>query len=169
MFARRVPRIIFNKRAVNNIISAVILTGAVVALSLSVFAWAQSRSSDYSKEYSETVDAETAKLKEKLAFEYVYYEDNPSKNLSIYMLNCGTIDDIQIKTVYISDSSNTLLETFSNPQLYLFQSLVEIPDLDRGDEGRLVLPLSISLDDGAYYYVKIITGRGASFDSNFVA
>lgn len=169
MFARRVPRIIFDKRAVNNIISAVILTGAVVALSLSVFAWAQSRSSDYSREYSETVDAETAKLKEKLAFEYVYYEDNPSKNLSIYLLNCGTIDDIQIKTVYISDSGNTLLETFSNPQLYLFQSLVEILDLDRGDEGRLILTLSTSLEQGAYYCVKIITIRGASFDSNFVA
>ena len=169
MFARRVPRIITNKRAVSNVISAVILTGAVVALSLSVFAWAQSRSSDYSREYSETVDAETAKLREKLAFEYIYYEDNPSNDLSIYLLNCGTIDTIQIKTVYISDSSNTLLETFSNPQLYLFQSLVEISDLDRGEEGRLVLTLSASLDEGAYYCVKIITGRGASFDSNFVA
>ena len=169
MFARRVPRIITNKRAVSNVISAVILTGAVVALSLSVFAWAQSRSSDYSREYSETVDAETAKLKEKLAFEYIYYEDNPSNDLSIYLLNCGTIDDIEIKTVYVSDSGNTLLETFSDPQLYLFVSLVEISDLDRGEEGRLVLTLSTSLNDGAYYCVKIITGRGASFDSNFVA
>jgi len=169
MFARRVPRIITNKRAVSNVISAVILTGAVVALSLSVFAWAQSRSSDYSREYSETVDAETAKLKEKLAFEYIYYEDNPSNDLSIYLLNCGTIDDIEIKTVYVSDSGNTLLETFSDPQLYLFVSLVEISDLDRGEEGRLVLTLSTSLNDGAYYCVRIITGRGASFDSNFVA
>ena len=169
MLVRRVPRIIFDKRAVNNVISAVILTGAVVALSLSVFAWAQNRSTDYSREYSETVDAETAKLKEKLAFEYIYYEDNPSNDLSIYLLNCGTIDDVQIKTVYISDSDNTLLETFSDPQLYLFLSLVEISDLDRGEEGRLVLTLSTSLNDGAYYCVRIITRRGASFDSNFVA
>ncbi len=169
MFARRIPRIIFDKKAVSNVISAVILTGAVVALSLSVFAWAQSRSYDYSREYSETVDAETAKLKEKLAFEYIYYEDNPSENLSIYLLNCGTIDDIQIKTVYICDGGNTLLETFSDPQLYLFQSLVEISDLDRGEEGRLILTLSTSLEQGAYYCVKIITERGASFDSNFVA
>ena len=165
MLVRRVPRIIFDKRAVDNVISAVILTGVVVALSLSMFAWAQGRSSVYNNEYSETVDAETAKLKEKLAFEYVYYEDD----LSIYLLNCGTIDDVQIKTVYISDSGNTLLETFSNPQLYSFQSLVEISDLDRGEEGRLVLTLSTSLNEGAYYCVKIITGRGASFDSNFVA
>ena len=87
MLVRRIPRIIFDRKAVNNVISAVILTGAVVALSLSVFAWAQSRSYDYSKEYSEVVDAETAKLKEKLAFEYIYYEDNPSDDFSIYLLN----------------------------------------------------------------------------------
>lgn len=163
MLVRRIFRIIFDKRAVSNVISATILTGVVVALSLSMFAWAQGRSSVYNNEYRETVDAETAKLKEKLAFEYVYYADD----LSIYLLNCGTIDDIQIKTVYIYDNGNTLLEIFSNPQLYLFQSLVEISDLDRGEEGRLFL--STSLDEGAYYCVKIITVRGATFDTNFVA
>jgi len=169
MLARRIFRIIFDKRAVSNVISATILTGVVIALSLSMFSWAQGRTSVYNNEYRETVDAETAKLKENLAFEYVYYEGNPSKKLSIYLLNCGTIDDIQIKTVYIYNSGNTLLETFSNPQLYLFQSLVEISDLDRGDEGRLVLTLSTSLEPDAYYCVKIITERGVSFDSNFVA
>jgi len=167
MLVRRIPRIIFDKRAVSNVISTTILTGVVIALSLSMFTWAQGRTSVYNNEYKETVDAETAKLKENLAFEYVYY--NSSKKLSIYLLNCGTIDDIQIKTVYIYDSGNTLLETFSNPQLYLFQSLVEISDLDRGEEGRLVLTPSTSLGQGAYYCLKIITGRGVSFDSNFVA
>lgn len=170
MLVRRIPRIIFDKRAVSNVISATILTGVVIALSLSMFAWAQGRTSAYNSEYKETVDAETAKLKEKLAFEYVYYYVNDSsKKLSIYLLNCGTIDDTQIKTLYIYDSGNTLLETFSNPQLYLFQSLVEISDLDRGDEGRLFLTLSTSLEQGAYYCLKIITGRGVSFDTNFVA
>ena len=163
MLVRRIFRIISDKRAVSNVISATILTGVVVALSLSMFAWAQGRSSVYNSEYRETVDAETAKLKEKLAFEYVYYADD----LSIYLLNCGTIDGIQIKTVYIYDSNNTLLEIFSNPQLYLFQSLVEVSDLDRGEEGRLVL--STSLEHTAYYCVKIVTVRGATFDTNFVA
>jgi hypothetical protein len=166
MLVRRICRIIFDKRAVSNVISATILTGVVVALSLSMFAWAQGRSSVYNDEYRETVDAETAKLKEKLAFEYVHYETSP-ENLLVYLLNCGTIDDIQIKTVYIYYSDNTLLEIFSNPQLYLFQSLVEISDLDRGEEGRLVL--STSLYDGAYYCVRVVTVRGATFDTDFVA
>ena len=166
MFARRIPKIIFDKKAVNNVISAVILTGAVVALSLSVFAWAQSRSYDYSEEYSDVVDAETAKLKEKLAFEYIYYNGEET-DLSIYLLNYGTIDDVQIKTVYIYDSSDNLLQVFSEPPLYLFSSWDEISDLDRGEEGRLVL--STSLSDSVYYRVRIVTVRGATFDGSFVA
>ena len=170
MFARRIPKIILDKRAVNNVISAVILTGAVVALSLAVFGWAQSRSSDYNSEYSETVDAETAKLKEKLAFEYLYYyEDNSSWKLSIYLLNYGTIDDVQIKTVYIYDNSGTLcFEPFSEPPLYLFQSSDEISELDRGEEGRLVLTLPESGLSSGYYGVRVVTARGATFETNFV-
>jgi len=164
MLVRRILRIIFDKRAVSNVISATILTGVVIALSLSMFSWAQGRTSVYNSEYKETVDAETAKLKEKLAFEYVYYEDD----LLIYLLNCGTIDDIQIKTVYIYDSNGALCcEPFSEPPLYLFESMDEISDLDRGEEGRLVL--STNLDEGVYYCVKVVTVRGATFDSNFVA
>lgn len=165
MFARRVPRIIFGKRAVSNVISAVILTGVVVALSLSVFAWAQSRSSDYSREYSETVDAETAKLKEKLAFEYIFY-GNPSDDITVYLLNCGTIDDIEVQNVYVSNST-----WLSNPPFSTLKFLngVEIPDqdLDVGEEGYFVL--STSLKTGAYYCIKVVTVRGVSFDSNFVA
>jgi len=169
MVVGRFSRIIFDKRAVSNVISAVILTGVVVALSLAVAGWAQSMSSDYNSEYSETVDAETAKLKEKLAFEYVYYEDNPSENLSIYLLNYGTIDDVQVKTVYIYDNSGTpCFEPFSEPPLYLFQSWDEISELDRGEEGRLVLTLPDPGLSSGYYGVRVVTARGATFDTNFV-
>lgn len=167
MLARRIPRIIFDKRAVSNVISATILTGVVIALSLSMFTWAQGRTSVYNNEYRETVDAETAKLKEKLTFEYVFY-GNPS-NITVYLLNCGTIDDVEIKNVYVSNST-----WLSNPSFSTLKFLngIEIPDqdLDVGEEGYFVLSLlSTNLKRGAYYCVKVVTVRGATFDSNFVA
>jgi hypothetical protein len=168
MLVRRIFRIIFDKRAVSNVISATILTGVVVALSLSMFAWAQGRSSVYNDEYRETVDAETAKLKEKLAFEYVHYETSP-KNLLVYLLNCGTIDGIEIKTVYICYGSGTLcFEPFSEPPLYSFLSWDELLGLDRGEEGRLVLELPDPGLLSGYYNVRVVTVRGATFDQDFV-
>ncbi len=154
------------KKAVSNVVSAVILTGVVIALSLAVFSWSESRAQDYSSEYGDTVDAETAKLKEKLAFEYVYYAC--TGDLSVYLLNYGTIDDIEVKTVYVYDSGGALCcAPFVGPPLYAFQSWEEISALDRGEEGRLVLELSASLLNG-YYNVRVVTERGATFDTNFV-
>lgn len=167
MLVRRICRILFDKKAASTTVSATVLTGAVIALSIAVFGWAQSRSSNYNREFSETVDAETARLKEKLVFEYIFYDD-ASSNLTVFLLNCGTIDDVKIQAVCVHDSSNTLIEIFSNPPLYSFQSWHETPRqaLDRGDEGRLVLPLP-NLSSG-FYNIKVVTVRGAIFDSNFV-
>ena len=168
MLVRKISKIIFDKKAVNNVISATILTGAVIALSLAVFGWAQGRSSDYNSEFGETVDAETARLKEKLAFEYVFYDDE-GYSLTVFLLNCGTIDGIMIKTVYIYDRSNTVIDIFSNPPLYPFQGGDVIPGqvLDRGDEGRLFLELESSLS--GFCNIRVVTVRGATFDSGFVA
>jgi len=168
MLIRKISRIIFNKRAMNNAVSATIMTSVVIALGLSVFTWAQARSSDYNSDFSETVDTETAKLKEKLAFEYIFYDDT-SSNLTVFLLNCGTIDDVKIKTVYIYDDSNVPIQVFLDPPLYSFHGWEEIPDqnLDIQDEGRLVLPLSSSLS--GFYNIRIVTVRGATFDTDFVA
>ena len=166
MLIRKISKIIFDKRAVNNAVSATILTGVVISLSLAVFGWAQTRSSDYNSEFSETVDSETARLKEKLAFEYVFYDDS-SENLTVFLLNCGTIDGIKIKTVYVYDSGNDLVEVFSDPPLYSFQGWEEISGqaLDMGDEGRLVILLEL---EGGFYNIRVVTERGATFDSGFV-
>ena len=154
----------------NNAVSATIMTSVVIALGLSVFTWAQARSSDYNSDFSETVDTETAKLKEKLAFEYIFYDDT-SSNLTVFLLNCGTIDDVKIKTVYIYDSSSAPIQIFSDPLLYSFQGLDEIPDqdLDIQDEGRLVLTISNPEKLSGFCNIKIVTVRGATFDTDFVA
>ena len=162
---RKIFKLIFDRKAVSNAVSATILTGAVIALSLGVFGWSQSRSSDYNREFGETVDAETARLKERLIFEYVSY-GNPSYDVTVFLLNCGTIDDVEIKSVYVSN--DTWLQTFSTPVLY-FLNHTAIPDqdLDVGEEGYFVLG-SLVLSSG-YYNIKIVTGRGATFGSSFMA
>lgn len=163
MLIRRISRIIFDKRAMSNVISAVILTGVVVALSFVVFGWVQSRSLEKKSEIAETVDAETARLKEKLVFEYVFY-GNPSGDITVYLLNCGTIDDVEIKNVYVGNST-----WLSNPPFSTLKFLngTEIPDqdLDVGEEGYLELSTILS---SGYYNVRVVTVRGATFDQDFV-
>jgi len=165
MLLRRISRMILNKRAESYVISAVILAGVSIALGFAVLAWAQSRSSDYESELSETMNAEKAKLKERLAVEYIVYDESAHK-IWIYLLNWGTIDDVEIQTVHIRRGSwNLATSTFT---LSFFNgTLIPDEDLDIGEEGYILIP--IPLDDGGYYYVRVVTVRGAVFDSTFVA
>ena len=170
---RKMWKLLLRKRGVTPVISSVILTGAVIAVSFVVLSWTQYRSSAYNEQYGDAMDADIAKLKERLTFEYIFY-NGAQDNLSVYLMNSGTIDGIEIKTVYIYDSSNALIEIFPNSTspnlpLYPFQSWDKISGLDIGEEGRLVLTLSTSLEKDAYYCVKVVSVRGSTFENTFVA
>jgi hypothetical protein len=163
---RRISGGILDRRAVGNTISATILTGAVLAMSLAVLSWSEGRSSDFSREFGETVDSRADRLKEKLLFEYVFYSI-PSNNMTIYLLNCGMVDDVRIKSVYVIQAG--LLLQHPVP---ILNSLNGIPipdqDLDITEGGYFTISLFSSLSSG-FYSVRVVTERGSIFNPNFVA
>jgi len=167
MNLKKVRKLLHERCAISAVISNVILAGAVITVSFVVLFWAQYRSSAYNEQYSEAVNADIAKLKERLAFEYVFYD---KANLTVYLLNCGTIDNVTVQTVYIYFSSNgTLVKVFSSPTLKQFNDAqIADQDLDEGEEGYFVLS-PLSLETGVSYSVRVITGRGSKFDYTFIA
>ena len=161
---RKMVRLIQNRRAVSAVISNVILVGAVIAVSFVVLFWAQYRSSAYNRQYSETMSSDIARLKERLIFEYVFYEED-GQNLTVYLMNCGTIDNVTVQTVYVRN--NSWFTVFSGIVLrFLNGTLAE--DLDIREEGYFIVS-SISLVPGESYSVRIITERGSVFESSFAA
>ena len=163
MLARKTIRKCLDKRAVSIVVSATILAGVAVTLGLATLAWSQSMTSDYVREYGETIDTDIAKLKERLAVEYIFY--NSSGSVKIYLLNCGTIDDVKIQSVCIRNS--TWNHVFSDLDLKFLNGNGD-EDLDIGEEGYVELsPVPALTSD--YYHVRIVTVRGVRFDSGFVA
>jgi predicted PurR-regulated permease PerM len=159
--------IVRKRRAVSVAISNVILTSAVIAVGFVVLLWTQHRSSAFQAQYSEAVSTDIAKLKERLVFEYVSYNGDC---LTVYLLNCGAIDDVTIKTVYVYFTGNgTLVKMFSSPILrYFGGTMIADKDLDRGEEGYFMLS-PLSLKNGVCYSIRIVTGRGSIFDYAFIA
>lgn len=162
---RCILRFLSDKRALSEVISATMMAGTVITLSVVVLAWSQNISSNYNYQYSQTVSTEVDKLREKLVFEHA--SNTSSNTIRAYLLNCGAIDDVGIKTVYVINSSNVVIGTFSSSTLKFLNGTVT-QNLDRGQEGYVDLS-PVSLMHKAYYSVKIVTVRGALFDSNFVA
>jgi hypothetical protein len=166
MDLRKIWKLLRERRAVSTVVSNVILAGAVIAVSFVVLFWAQYRSSAYNAQYSEAMNADIARLKERLAFEYVFYSGG---NLTVYLMNCGTIDNVTVRTVYVKDATGAPIQVSSSITLMHFNGTqIADKDLDRGEEGYFVLS-SLSLSTGASYSLRIVTGRGSTFDHMFVA
>jgi hypothetical protein len=169
MGPRKVWKLLHRRRAVSVVVSNVILTGAVIAVSFVVLFWTQYRSSAYNEEYSEAMNADVARLKERLAFEYVFY-DGDEGNLSVYLMNCGTINDTTVKTVYVTTSTGEPIQVFSSITLRHFNGdEIADHDLDRGEEGKFVLSSPDGLIADTSYAVRVVTGRGSAFDHTFIA
>ncbi|MDH5754438.1 MAG: hypothetical protein OEY95_04455 [Candidatus Bathyarchaeota archaeon] len=167
MDLRKVWKLLRGRRAVSVVVSNVILTGAVIAVGFVVLSWTQYRSSAYNEQYGEAMNADIARLKERLAFEYVFYNYNSSGGyLSVYLMNCGTVDNVTIQTVYVTAITGVLIQVNSNVTLRQFNGN-EIADLDRGEEGYFVLSLPNLISSS--YSVRIVTGRGSTFDHMFFA
>lgn len=152
---RRMFRKCFDRRALTPVISSIIMASVVIALSFAVLAWTQFRTSDYAETYGETTDAEIARLKERLTVEYISYNGS-SGNLSIYLLNCGAINNVEIESVRVQNATGHIIEVFSDTEL----------DLDMGAKGFLILNCEEQLDEGNYF-VSIETERRSLFNAGF--
>jgi len=161
---RRVRKRVDGKRAVSVAISSVILTAAVIAVSFVVLFWAQYRSSAYNEQYSEAMNSDITKLKERLTFEYIFYNSSES-NLIVYLMNWGRVDNVTVQTVFVGNT--TWFTTFSNIDLK-FLNGTSAQGLDIGEEGYFLLYLP-NLVLRKSYSVRVITGRGSVFESTFVA
>ena len=168
MKPKEVQKLLRDRRAVSAVISNVILVGAVIAVGFTVVAWTSSRSSAYMTQYSESVNSDVDKLRERVSFEYVFY-NNTAKSLSIYLMNSGKVGNMNFTTVYVSNTS--WVGTFPSIQFQLkFLNGTSTPGLALGQEGNFVISLSsIPLTQGNVYTVKVVTWRGSSFENTFVA
>ncbi len=156
-----------SRKAISAVISAVILTAATITMSLAILQWTLSRSSNYQEEYSQVMDSEIDRLKERLALEFAFY-NSTQKEVRPYLFNWGTVDNVEPQVIRLSNSS--WLKAFSNFTLR-FLNGTAIPDeaLDIGQEGYLALSTApASLKVGAYYYISVVTKRGTTFTWSFV-
>jgi FlaG/FlaF family flagellin (archaellin) len=164
MKLRKVAKLFRDRGGVSAVISNVILVGAVIAVGFSVMAWTYSQSSLYQAQYRESVSSDIDKLRERVSFEYVFYNNN---SLSVYLMNSGKVGKVNVTTAYVSYSNGSLLATFSSPQLKFLSTNLNATYLDIGQEGYFVS--SITLQPRTVYTVKVVTWRGSSFENTFVA
>lgn len=159
---RIIPKFVLigNLHAVNTVIANMILIAAVIVMGFVVLSYVLSNSNDYKTEYQQTVSAEIQKLKETLAYEYIYY-NSTSKELSIYVMNAGTID-LQVDKVYL----NTATESFAF-RIFDLSGQEKTDKTIAVRQERVIIVSNLDLSSGVYT-VKLMTTRGLIFANNFL-
>jgi hypothetical protein len=153
-----VPRLIRNKRAVNAVISNMILIAAVVVVGFAVLAWAQTQSSQYQQAQTGIVNKDINQLQERLSFEYIAYSDG---TLTVYIMNTGSIGNVNVTSVQIGSDTPAAISN-----LYTLSG-TQVSSLNTGQDGYFTVPKSLT--QGTNYSIKVITSRGSSFVSTFAA
>jgi len=146
-----VHKLIKNRRAINAVISNVILIGAVIVVGFAALSWSQYQSSAYQSQYTSDVNANIGQLQEKIVFEYVVKVDG---NLTVYLLNYGT-QNVTIKEVSVNGQRNSTAISL-HP---LGAETSTVPSLNVDAQAFFTVPASGS----SPYLVKIVTGRGSTF------
>ncbi len=156
-------RVRVNKRGTSQVISSTILAGAVIAMGFMVLGWTYSRSAVFNLEFANAVDTNLDRLKEKLVFEFVFY-NSTGKELAIYLLNCGQSNSMNLTNAFLSNSS----WYYSFPDIELmFLNGSSTESLDIDDERYVTLTVDLVAD--SRYSLRIVTERGRGFVTTFVA
>jgi len=152
-------KIFKNRRAVSAVISNLILIAAVITVGFVMIGWSQSQAATYNDQYSNAIKSDTDQLRERIAFEYIYY-DSANNILKVYLMNSGTVGKVSIAQAYVDSKPYT-------PALKSLPSLEDASSLDVTQEGVFQISPVPSLGMLKNYQITIVTGRGSSFVATF--
>jgi len=165
MKSMKIRKLFKNSSGVSAVISNLILIAAVIAVGFAALAWTYTTSNSFSSQYSNTVNSDIDQLKERIAFEFTFY-NKTANNTSVYIMNFGTVDRVNATIVYVSNASWYV--SFSPAQFQLkYLNGTTAASLNRNEEGYFVL--GQRLVTGNSYTIKVVTGRGSSFVYAFIA
>lgn len=147
-----------NRRGISAVISNLILMAAVIAVGFAMLAWSQSEAANYNSQYGNAVKSDTDQLRERVTFEYIYY-NHTGNILKVFLMNSGTIGNVSIANVYINNTS------YGTRALNLLSN-TPTSSLNATQEGYFSIP-SLSLALGKNCPIMIVTGRGSNFAATF--
>ncbi len=176
----------FNNRALSPIFATLILIGIVIVFGSAAYYYANNVTTTSTNQLTQQISDSQQSLSERIGFENAIFiasdtSNNPSPpsgpTLTVYIINSGSVNNIQLSGVLIYDSNHNLIN--GNPYdivpnthsaAYSDASFVNINGgntilpLNIGEQGLFAVKLAsgTSLTPGSYS-IQLITKSGSSF------
>ena len=165
-----------DRRAISPIFATMMLVAIVMIFGTVAFVVSSSLTQNATDQYTDAVQDSQQSISERLSFENVYY-NSATKALTIYIINSGMAENVQVNSVLVYDNSGLVGDGYSGNELSALTSLDEgstLTGLNVGDEGVFtVSPVTKSdgnaLTTGNVYTIHLLTNSGSRFTYAFTA
>jgi hypothetical protein len=167
-----------DKRALSPIFATVLLASIIIIFGSVAYYYASNITTNATNNYVSTLSDSQQAMSERLGFENVVYTQSPAI-LTIYIINCGSANNVKINSVFLYDTSHQIVGVYSgspNPISVLKPIDYGIPtptpisgnSLNVGQEGYFTVAMTgPSLTTGSIYTIHLVTTSGSSFDYDF--
>jgi len=166
-----------DKRALSPIFATVLLASIIIVFGSVAYYYASNITTTTTNDYVSTLSDSQQAMSERIGFENVVY-DQSSTALTVYIINCGSTNNIKINSVFIYDASHTIVGAYSGNSispLTPIDGTTPTPTpitgnaLNVGKEAYFTVTLTgPSLTSGSIYTIHLITQSGSYFDHDFV-
>jgi FlaG/FlaF family flagellin (archaellin) len=165
-----------DKRALSPIFATVLLATIIIIFGSVAYYYSTNLTTTATNSYVSTLSGSQQAISERIGFENVVYNGS-STTLTVYIINCGSANNVKINSVFLYDSSHNIV---GSP--YSGNSTISaLNPIDRGtptptpltgnclnvgQEGYFTVTLSTTLP-GPIYTIHLITQSGSYFDYEF--
>ena len=126
-----------DKRAISPIFATMMLVAIVMVFGTVAFVVSSSLTQNATDQYTDAVEDSQQSISERLSFENVYY-NSATKTLTIYVINSGMAENVQINSVLIYDNNGVVGNGYSGSQMSALPSIdggSTLTGLNVGEEG----------------------------------
>jgi hypothetical protein len=164
-----------DKRALSPIFATVLLATIIIVFGSVAYYYASNITTAATNNYVGTLSDSQQSIAERIGFENVVYSSSSPATLTVYIVNCGSANNVKIGSVFLYDSSHNIVGVYSGSSQISGLSPLGTPivgnALNVGQEGYFVvtlLPAPVpSLTSGSIYTIHLTTQSGSYFDYEF--
>ena len=172
-----------DKRALSPIFATLLLATIIIVFGSVAFYYSSNLTRTATNNYVNTISNSQQAISERIGFENVVYTSS-SKNLTVYIINYGSANNVQIDSVFIYDANHNIVgQPYSQSSILTLKPIASSTptptpitgnSLNVGKEGYFTITSVTqsggqALTSGSLYTIHLITKSGSSFDNVFTA
>jgi hypothetical protein len=164
-----------DKRALSPIFATVLLASIIVVFGSVAYYYSSNLTRTATDNYVSSISDSQQAMAERIGFENVVYTDLSSPaTLTVYIINCGSANNVQIDAVFLYDQSHNIVggSPYSggsiSPLSFIDGEPIPNNSLNVGKEGSFTVMFNLGASlPNSICTIHLITKSGSYFDYDF--